>query len=163
MEAPADELIQWATIPSWPAYEVSTDGRVRRDGRELKLRRGTHGYEYYQPVRGRTVLIHRAMCEAFLGPPPPGAVVRHLDGSKINHIRNLTWGTSAENAEDMIRMGRSLYGRRNHKARLTDAKVRMMRQLWQQGITVTSISRRFNVSYTTAAYAVKRRTWRHVT
>jgi hypothetical protein len=49
--------------------------------------------------RGKTYKVHRAVCEAFNGPPPfERAVVMHLDEDSFNNMpENLRWGTQKEN------------------------------------------------------------------
>lgn len=49
---------------------------------------------------------HVLMAAAWHGPRPPGLVVRHLDGDKLNDAPwNLAYGTPAQNHDDAIRHG----------------------------------------------------------
>lgn len=49
----------------------------------------------------------RIMAEAWIGPRPPGLVVRHLDDDRLNDAPwNLAWGTRVENHTDAIHNGR---------------------------------------------------------
>lgn len=116
----------WRAIPSHPKYEVSESGQVRRRcpgkstavGRHLKPG-SARGYFVIKLGR-KNVLVHRLVCEAFNGPPPPDkTIVRHLDGTRTNnHYQNLAWGTHAENAADRDAHGRTveppLAARRSH-------------------------------------------------
>lgn len=82
---------RWRTSPSYPAYEVSDQGRVRRVkpgkgarvGRILTPARNGGGYLTFS-VAGVGVYVHVLVAEAFLGPLPPGGEVDHLDGDKAN-------------------------------------------------------------------------------
>lgn len=106
--APAPE--EWRRIPGIPNYLASDLGRVMSlCGREVRiLRPGTSTNGYLQvALHGRTIAVHRIVCEAFHGAPQPGEEVRHLDGGKVNNVAsNLAWGTSAENAQDTLALGR---------------------------------------------------------
>jgi hypothetical protein len=54
----------------------------------------------------RCVFVHRLVLEAFVGPMPPGAVSRHLNGDPTdNRIENLAYGSQSENQLDAIRHG----------------------------------------------------------
>ena len=124
-------------------YEVSDSGMVRSWIRAVRgckradepriLRQVTNPGGYVkvnlscETAAGRCIrprTVHSLVLEAFVGPRPAGAVVRHLDGDKLNNrLENLRYGTSAENAEDTIRHGRTLPGSRNPNSRLTDEQV----------------------------------------
>ena len=114
-----DEI--WKPVPSKAGLLASSLGRVRLPDGEAKLPYGETKRKYYpKPIIG-TVLrakkgakhtyrgfynrrlgnikVHRAVCEAFHGPPPfPRAVVIHLnEDSHDNRPENLRWGTQKEN------------------------------------------------------------------
>jgi hypothetical protein len=117
---------EWRSIPDWPEYEASSLGRVRGVDRVAVTRRGfsrnipgrvralsvnpKNGYlqvVLYRRELMRWTTVHALITETFLGPRPDGMVVRHLDGMPLNcAIDNLTYGTHAENSQDMIRHGR---------------------------------------------------------
>lgn len=113
----------WSAHPRYPGhYEVSSAGRVRSLSRVIKVT--TRRTTYDRPIRGKilspsigtngrpfvgmqvagdveVVYLHVAVCETFKGPRPPGYIVRHLDGDKLNNsVDNLVWGTYAENRAD---------------------------------------------------------------
>lgn len=103
-------------IPGYEGrYEVSDRGRVRsllRRGRVLAQSEHRTGM-YWQvgllaqgAKSGSARLVHHLVAAAFLGPRPPGAVVRHLNGdSRDNRPSNLAYGTPAENIADSIAHG----------------------------------------------------------
>lgn len=117
------EVEEWRTCLSNSNYEVSNLGRVRRakpgpgtfPGRLLKPALSTPmNYQFVvlshggrrkgKQVTSRTV--HSLVAETFLGPPPPGHVVRHLDGnSSNNHLTNIAYGTPSQNQRDRIAHG----------------------------------------------------------
>jgi hypothetical protein len=100
-------------------YEVSSLGRIHsllrmttcgpRGGGMLRPTPAGEGYLSVQLCReGKTRrrYVHMLACEAFHGPRPDGAEVRHLDGDMLNNAAgNLAWGTKSENAQDSIRHG----------------------------------------------------------
>jgi len=103
---------QWRPSPSLPEYEVSSWGRVRRVPYKAPMPGGgvrTYGGipHYGQDANGRMIFtfrqktykVHRLICEAFNGPPPPGKnVCMHLDEDyRNNRPENLKWGTQKEN------------------------------------------------------------------
>jgi hypothetical protein len=111
----------WKPIPGYEGYyEASDDGRIRSldrvtrrghklKGRELSLRIDANGYRHamlHRDGQKRGMPAHQAVLYAFVGPRPDGMETRHLDGNPSNnHLSNLTWGTKAENAQDILRHG----------------------------------------------------------
>ncbi len=110
----------WKPVPSLPGVMASEQGHILLPPRHAPLPNG--GYRLYQPepTQGQetkackdaahvyyglstrffgNVKVHRAVCEAFHGPPPfKGAVVIHRDENALNNRpENLKWGTQKEN------------------------------------------------------------------
>jgi HNH endonuclease/NUMOD4 motif len=105
---------EWRPIPGFADYSVSNLGRVRstRRGEEQILTGGYTGAGYRKVAMtgddghryGRKV--HHLVAEAFLGPRPPGAHVRHLDDVKTNNAAsNLAYGSKSDNTLDAVRNG----------------------------------------------------------
>ena len=127
-EAPGFEDIK-------PGYQISNDGKLRNwitsHGNWLdnpKLLKPGEALGRYQATlavvgkrRSRRVLVHSLVAAAFIGPRPPGAMIRHLnDIGTDNRLENLAYGTYQENAIDRVRNRRS-------GAVLTDQEVRSIR------------------------------------
>lgn len=104
----------WRTIPSLPQYHASSLGRVRRKTYRRRMPNG--GYRWYGGkahrgvwnktdkryqffFRGRVHKVAQCVCEAFHGRKPfPNAVAIHRnEDSRVNHARNLMWGTQKQN------------------------------------------------------------------
>jgi hypothetical protein len=110
----------WKPVPSLPGIMASSEGRIVLPPRYAPTNRG--GFRAYLPEpshgsvrRSRrdaahsyraiyakpfgNIKVHRAVCEAFHGPPPfAGAVVIHKDeDAHNNRPENLKWGTQKEN------------------------------------------------------------------
>lgn len=104
---------EWRPIPGAPAYDVSSDGRVRHaaSGRLLTptvSRRNRHGgYPTVSLVlrtgRRANIYVHRAVAAAFLfmGEIPRGTVVCHRDDNPANAtLANLYVGDQRQNCSD---------------------------------------------------------------
>lgn len=112
----------WRSIVGYEGrYEVSDQGRVRTlvntRGNPLpepwikQQSIGSHGY-YVVSLSfsgvSKVHTVHSLVARAFRGVPSPTEEVRHLDGNYFNNgAANLTYGSSAENSEDMIKHGRA--------------------------------------------------------
>lgn len=164
-------------------YEVSDQGRVRSLDRVQTYRAVRHGkeIEVVRRHRGRLLhpgwtgthltvalgkgnsrLVHHLVLEAFIGPRPPNMEGCHDDDDGANNrLANLTWGTRSKNMFDAIRNGRRRIGEENPKSRLTDAKVREVRNLLVDQ-TDYQIAKAFGVSDGTIRQVRYGRTWKHV-
>lgn len=92
-------------------------GRVLKPGRTTKVN-GSPGYLYVKMPGNKTLLIHRAVLEAFRGPCPTrmrdGC---HWDDDPLNnHLDNLTWDTRPGNQINAVTNGR------NHNSNKTRCK-----------------------------------------
>ena len=90
-------------------YEVSTYGRVRRDGNLRSVTPNSKGYMRATIKVGgkfKTRQVHVMVLETFVGDRPPGHETRHIDNDKSNNkVTNLCWGTHSENMRDKLRAG----------------------------------------------------------
>jgi hypothetical protein len=125
---PTTEL--WSLIPDWPAYRVSTFGRIMT--RWERMRGGTSGQhrmgETWRkkrltphrdghlrfeasagPGRRKIIFVHHAVLSAFAGPRPSGLICCHDDGNPANNFAgNLRWDTPSSNARDAVRHAREV-------------------------------------------------------
>jgi len=110
---------RWRAVPGYEGrYEVSDFGRIRsllvngpglrgRILRPFRDRRGRLTVTLCRDGRGKSLMIHRLVAEAFIGPRPDGMETRHLnDQAWDNRLVNLAYGTSSENKRDAVRNGR---------------------------------------------------------
>jgi hypothetical protein len=143
----------WLPVVGWEGlYEVSDWGRVRslprrvtfKDGRSRSVRGGLlapaadgGGYLLVTLRRGgggRAFRIHCLVAEAFIGPRPAGMAVLHgPEGSRVNTVGNLRYGTHKENMADKRRDGTTNNGERNGSAKLTAEQVLEARRLSETG------------------------------
>lgn len=101
---------RWVKVDGYPAYSISTEGRIRHD-RTGHIKKQTQNYLGYAVVclscgdgHCKTVLVHLLMAKAFLPPKPAWAdEVNHKDGDKMNpRLSNLEWITSSGNKRHAI-------------------------------------------------------------
>lgn len=120
---------EWKTIPSFPNYEASSFGRVRRavtnkyhpKPRMLRCspekRTGYPKATMFRDSKRYSMHVHRLVTEAFIGPCPFGWVVNHLDANRSNnHIDNLEYTTPLGNVRHAKALGRMPTGD-DHPAR----------------------------------------------
>lgn len=116
---------RWVAVPGYEGlYEVSDMGAVRSldriarhgnggqkalRGRTIHPHSDTFGYlsvGLWRDGRGRRHRVHRLVLAAFIGPCPPGAVTRHLNGNPAdNQLENLCYGSPSENNLDAVKHG----------------------------------------------------------
>jgi hypothetical protein len=64
------------------------------------------GHHYVTLVGLGTRGVHQLVLRAFVGPPEPGHIGRHLDGDPTNNaLINLAWGTHSDNTKDSLGHG----------------------------------------------------------
>ena len=147
-------------------YEVSNLGRVKsfwnQGGRgksrrlEPKILVQSRGHCGYPVVwlKGKTLLVHRIVAAAFLGPCPPGLQVRHLNGIPSDvRPENLEYGTSKQNSDDRERHGRTPRGECHSRIRITDDQVKELRHLWSNGWSQSRLAKKFDMT-PAGAYAI---------
>lgn len=100
------KMEHWKAIVGYEGlYEVSDQGRVKslRCGKEklLKPRKVTGGYlqvTLCKEGRGKEMLVHRLVAEAFIPNPNNLETVNHKDEMKTNNaVSNLEWMSPEEN------------------------------------------------------------------
>lgn len=100
------------------------------------------------------------------GALPPGTEVCHkCDNGFCVNPNHLFAGTHKENMQDCARKGRrtSVYGTKNHNAKLTNDQVKEMRRLYDAGeVGTPQLGRMFGVSQAAAYNIVVRKTWFHI-
>lgn len=135
--SPAPE--EWRPVVGWEGYyEVSDHGRVRSVDRVVScgggrtrrhfgriLKEGNHRGKYAyvnlsrkdgtRTQRAKTRYVHQLVLEAFVGPCPRGMETCHADDDGFNnHLSNLRWDTSSQNAYDIVRNGNHQAAKKTH-------------------------------------------------
>lgn len=77
---------------------------------------------------------------------------------------HLFLGTNTDNVKDKCKKGRHrfLVGEAVYNRKLTEQKVREMRQLHAEGNSMRSLATKYQVSYSTAQKAILRQKWKHI-
>ena len=176
----------WKEVDGFPHYHVSNLGRVKslerrthtmRNGKPysrltrecvLKTFVATSGYLAVSlygsgPGSQQQVTVHTMVADAFIPNPDGLPFVLHNDGNPLNcHVRNLRWGTSADNSQDCIAHGRMSRGTHRPAAKLTDEDIPEIRKLARSGLSQRNIGRLFDISQTTVWKIVNRDLWTHI-
>lgn len=166
----------WLPIAGFEGlYEVSDLGRVSSVGhnwrgygrRIIVAQDNSHGYlKVRLSIAGRRVnkRVHSLVACAFIGERPSDAdQIRHLNGNRHdNRAVNLAYGNGKENAADRDGHGTTAKGERNGWARITEATVREVRQLREDGLLYREIAELTGVTRHHARQIVAREVWSHV-
>lgn len=125
------------------------------------------GYGRFGPTLCGTMLAHRIAWTLMYGPPGALCVCHRCDNPVCLNPGHLWLGTRTENNADCVAKGRlhkgSInVGQCNPSAKLTEADVRAIRTMADNGITQAMISDQFGVSFQQVSRIVRRKRWRHV-
>lgn len=160
-------MTEWRPIPSVPNHSASSDGEIRNDltGLVRKPHVCTSGYKniVFGLRKSRFCRhVHSLVAEAFYGPRPPGAQVRHLDGIRGNCASsNLAYGSRLENAADRDRHGNTCRGDKNGNRIVSSDQVEELRALYAAGgVTQYDLADRYGISQAQVNNIVLRKQWR---
>ncbi len=175
----------WRDISGYEGrYRVSDRGRVKSLQRMVQSKKRTSmgiRARFLKPIRnpttGRTIVllcknsryqafyIYHLVLIAFVGSCPPGMECRHFPDRSVsnNNLKNLCWGTKAENGLDKIFHGTTLRGSAHPRAILNEHKVRKIRRLAKTGRwTKQALADRFKVSRATIRKIVNYEMWTYI-
>lgn len=166
----------WKEIPGSVGYEVSDHGRVRsyfkkgnhRDKRsEYPRTLSTAGKGGYLTVsipneqgNYQTKAVHRLVMLAFVGEPPLGMEVAHLNGDPTDaRLSNLAYVTHVENEAHKLAHGTATLGERNGASKLLGWQVTEMRYLASMSVPQGKIAALFDVNQKYVRQVLARRIW----
>ncbi len=131
-------------------------------------------------LRSKLLGAHRAVWMLEVGPIPDGLCVLHrCDVRNCVRPDHLFLGTKLDNHRDMVAKGRARYvrsgvaevaatvpgafrGSKNARSKLTEETVKVVRRLWEDGLSHDDLAYLFGVSDTAIRLAITRKTWSHV-
>lgn len=120
---------KWRAVPGYHGYEVSSLGNVRSlnrvTGRGRRWRGKTmtpnamkNGYmlvSLWRQGHRSSVLVHRLVLQAFIGPAASNQEARHGNGvRRDNRLSNLSWGSHSDNQLDQVLHGTHDRASRTH-------------------------------------------------
>lgn len=112
---------------------------------------------------GRMELAHRRAYSLAVGSvPSPLHVCHDCDTTLCCNPRHLFAGTRQGNMDDMVAKGRSPSGERNHAAKLTPERVRLIREALAAGRPQSAIGLEFGVTHSVVSNIKTGVLWRHV-
>jgi HNH endonuclease len=105
---------------------------------------------------------HRVSYELHKGPIPKGLVIRHVcDNPACVNPNHLEIGTVKQNAQDMVRRQRHMFGEKHYQAKATEALVKEMRGCTSRSDGIR-IGTNYGISRQSANDIMSKRTWKHV-
>lgn len=137
----------WKAIPGYEGfYEISTAGRIRnlQTKRFLKTKSNQPYYQVWLNKNGLREIkkVHQLVALTFLGEPPPGCVVNHIDLNKHNNcLTNLEYATSSQNAQHAA-------VNRAWKSSVSPEIEAKIRSESEAGESFVKLSQKYNLSYT---------------
>lgn len=164
MDIERSSMDQWQVDAFWSKVKISDDVNVCR---EWSGARSSTGYGNVR-IDKKNLGAHRVAFELSACPIPDGLIVMHLcDNRACCNPRHLVLGSVAANAADMILKNRQGFhknkaiGARNTNAKLTDADVKKIRELYPQH-NQYELAGMFGVSQPCIGSILRNQTWRHV-
>ena len=106
----------WKIINGYDNYQISSFGRVRNiiSGNVLKPQVGTTGYyqvSLHKNGKSKNNKIHKLVANAFINNLSNKRNIDHMDNERLNnHVSNLRWCTSQENARNTKLSNKSTSG-----------------------------------------------------
>lgn len=122
------------------------------------------GYGKFKLKDGTQMRAHRFSYELENGPIDKGLFVCHkCDNRACVNPNHLFLGTPKDNTQDMIKKGRSLSGRQNPAAKLTEEDVREIRKLYSNKLLdQPALAGFYGMHQTIISAIVRRQIWKFV-
>ena len=161
----------WKSIESFPGYEISNEGRLRRwMGRgyrtlnPYRIGNGYREFSFWKENKRYCRKIHRLVLEAFVENCPGGYQTNHKDGNKENnYVENLEWVTPSDNINHDYEKGlKSNVGIKNPRAKLKDGEVWLIKKLLYQRIKSKIICLMFKIGSDHLYNISTRKIWNHI-
>lgn len=172
------ESEEWRSVDGYftGIYSVSNLGRIRRDkqcqgtqtGFMPKLFIGTDGYLYVVlslSSQQRRYSVQSLVIRAFIGPPPTGHNINHVDGVKTNNrLSNLEYVTFSRNSKHAFEIGLSPQGGNHGISKLTNQQVKEIKQALSTAKhgDQAKLARQYKVNDTVISKIKRGEIWRHI-
>lgn len=158
---------EWRSVAGYAGYEISSHGRLRRNGNILSAYVEPSGYCQFTLCadgKSRKRRAHNIVVEAFIAPDKkPLHCVNHIDFNKSNnHVENLEYVTYGANNKHTYRHGRK--PRPTGQARLKDEDVLSIYQLAHKRETTNpEVGKMFGISAAEVSLIKVGLRWQHLT
>lgn len=160
----------WKPVKRWDGlYEVSSEGRIRRNGRVLRPGKIRGGYvQATASLHTRVIkyaLMHRLVAETFIGELPENFQVNHKNGNRSdNRVENLEIVTASENSLHAYRVLKRQrpQGSKHPSSRFTEEIVIDIRRQFADGVRQIDLARKYAVDKTSIRDIVHRYRWTHI-
>ncbi len=159
---------EFLTIVDYPGYFINKEGKVWSEYSKAFKKQRVHksGYvdvQLYQNGKHTTPKIHKLITTTFFGKIPPGLVVNHIDGNKLNnHMSNLEYVTQSYNSIDAFNRGtRNNSGLNSPRTKLNIEQIKSIKKMINT-YTTKEISHTLNVSRAIINHIKYDDTWRNV-
>lgn len=160
-------------IPNYEnLYSITPDGEVYSWVSKKSLKpsidrsTGYRAVSLHKNKKSKTFIIARLVALTYLKKPlKKRSQVNHKNGIKTDdRVENLEWCTAKENQRHAFATGlnKGKKGEKNVRARLTNEKVKTIRELYKQGEFQINLAKKFKVCQTSISAIVRRQTWRHI-
>ena len=147
----------WGRVKSLTRRVPCPDGRWNRsvEGKVLKVFIDEIGRTYVNLCRdnvNKSFRICRLVLTTFRGSCPNGLEACHYPDRNPanNHLNNLRWGTRKDNVGDAIKHGTLVLpnnkGENNYRAALKSQDIPEVHGLYQSGVSIHELSRRYKTS-----------------
>ena len=152
-------------------YFISEDGKVfNKKGKQISIKIRKEPKSSFERAyislninkKQQHFTLSRIIAEVYIPNPDNLPQVNHKDGNPLNnHYSNLEWCNQSDNIKHAIKTGlKNMLGENNTSSKLTIKLVKEIRDLYSKGnISLRALAEKYNVSYTTIRYVVKRKTW----
>src|SRR3990167_3057603 len=148
-------------------YWVSTCGNIYNMNRGIMMKTWLNKETKYKITKisydgkKRDKLVHRLVAEVFIPNPENKPQVNHLDGNKLNNdLSNLEWATPSENQIHAFKLGLNHTRRKTGGVKLNLEIASEIVKLRKEGLSLTKISNKYNVTRGCIADVVQGKTWR---
>ncbi|MCF0126444.1 MAG: HNH endonuclease [Clostridia bacterium] len=150
-------------------YLISEDGKIfnSKTKKFLKGSLDKDGYRRFS-LNGFNASVHRMIMETYKPVENMEKLeVNHIDGNKLNNtLENLEWCTREENMAHLVSSGLSskcsMKGSKNGRAKLDEDKVREIKKLLKEGLSLSEIGAIYGVGKTTISDIKNGKRWKHV-
>jgi hypothetical protein len=171
-------------IPDWDGYfadelgniysnKISNSKDVRTHFKVLiKKLAGTESKYYIVSLSKNGFHINKyvsnLVLETFVSPRPEGMQACHgINGRFDDSLDNLSWGTKSKNCSaDKYRDGTALFGEKNHRSKLNELQVRIIRRSYSPhgkgGLTQQELANIFHVHYAHIQRLLNHTSWSHI-